>query len=134
MVPESGIIDCHKIDEISGEIMNISEKTMKTRRVELTAGGKSLTEAKIQRGMFQGKALSPLLFIITMILLNPVLGKCKTRYRLSKSHEKINDLIYMDGIKLCQKWKIIGNSNTHGRNIQSGHRNEIWHRKIHRAE
>ena len=32
---------------------------MKAWRVELTAGGKSLDEAKIQRGIFQGDALSP---------------------------------------------------------------------------
>ena len=37
---------------------------MKTWRVELTAGGRSLAEAKIQRGIFQGDALSPLLFIV----------------------------------------------------------------------
>ena len=32
---------------------------MKDWRVELTAGGKSLAETKIQRGIFQGDALSP---------------------------------------------------------------------------
>ena len=30
---------------------------------ELTAGGKSLAEVKIQRGIFQGYALLPLLFV-----------------------------------------------------------------------
>ena len=37
---------------------------MKAWRVKLTAGGKSLAEEKIQRGIFQGDPLSPLLFII----------------------------------------------------------------------
>ena len=44
---------------------------MKTWRVELTAGEKSLAETKIQRGIFKGDALSPLLFIIAMMTLNP---------------------------------------------------------------
>ena len=44
---------------------------MKTWRAELTAGGKSLAETKIQRGIFRGDALSPLLFIIATMPLNP---------------------------------------------------------------
>ena len=45
--------------KISHEIINFIEKNMKNWRVELTAGGKSLAEIKIQRGTFQGNALSP---------------------------------------------------------------------------
>ena len=36
---------------------------MKTWKVERTAGGRSLAEANVQRGIFQGAAKSPLLFI-----------------------------------------------------------------------
>ena len=78
---------------------------MKTRRVELTAGGISLAEIKIQRGIFQGDALSPLLFIIAMMPLNHILKKCSTGYKLSKPQEKINHLMYMDDIKLFEKMK-----------------------------
>ena len=49
---------------------------METWKVELTAGGKSLVEATIQRGIFQGDALSPLLFMITMMPLNHMLREC----------------------------------------------------------
>ena len=76
---------------------------MKNWRVELTAGGKSLAETKTQRGIFQGYALSPLLFIIAMMPLNHILRKCTARYKLSRSQEKINHLIYMDDIKLFVK-------------------------------
>ena len=76
---------------------------MKNWRVELTAGGKSLVETKIQRGIFQGDALSPLIFIIAMIPLNHIPRKCTTGYKFSQSQEKINHLMYMDDIKLFAK-------------------------------
>ena len=54
MVPQSWIIHCLKMYQISHAIINFIEKTMQTWRVELTAGGRSLAETKIQRGVFQG--------------------------------------------------------------------------------
>ena len=59
MIPKSWILNYLHIYEISDEVINFIEKTMKTCRLELTAGGISLDETKIQRGMFQGDALSP---------------------------------------------------------------------------
>ena len=55
---------------------------------------------KIQRGIFLGDALSLLLFVIAMMLLNHVLRKCTCGYKLYKSEEKINHLMHMDDIKL----------------------------------
>ena len=40
--------------KISHEVINFIEQTIKTWRVELTAGGRSIAETKIQRGIFQG--------------------------------------------------------------------------------
>ena len=47
IVPQSWIINCLKMYVITDEVINFIEKTKKTWREELTAGGKSLTEAKI---------------------------------------------------------------------------------------
>ena len=91
--------------KISDEVINFIEKTMKTRRVELTAGERSSAETKIQTGIFQRDALSPLLFIIAMMPLNHVLRQCAAEYKLSRSQEKINHLMYMDGIKQFAKNK-----------------------------
>ena len=74
--------------KISHEVIDFIDKTMKTWRVELTAGGRRSTEKKIQRGIFQGDALSPLLFIIAMMPLNHILRKCTAGYKLSRSQEK----------------------------------------------
>ena len=65
--------------KISGEVINFIKKTMKTWGVELREGGRSLAEAKAQRGIFQEDALSPLLFIIAMMPLDHILRKCNCR-------------------------------------------------------
>ena len=89
--------------KISYKIINFIDKTTKTWRVELTTGGRSLAETKIQRGISQGDALPPLLFIIVMMPLNHILRKCTAGYKLSRSQEKMNPLMYMDDIKLFAK-------------------------------
>ena len=62
MVPQSLILYCLKMYKIPNHVVQFIEKTMETWKVELTAGGKTLAEVKIQRGIFQGDALLPLLF------------------------------------------------------------------------
>ena len=57
-VNQTWIINCPKMYKISTEVINFIQKTMKTWSVELRAGGRSLAEVKIQRGNFQGDALS----------------------------------------------------------------------------
>ena len=76
---------------------------MKTWRVEMTAGGKSLAEAKIQRGIFQGGAQSPLLFTIAIMKINHILRKCWASYKHNRSQEKINHLVDIDDIKVFAK-------------------------------
>ena len=104
MVPHSWIINSLLMYKISDEIINFIDKTMKTMKtVELTTGGRKLAETKIQRRIFQGDALSPLLFIIAMMRLNHILKKCTTGYKLGRSQEKVNHLMYRDHIKLFAK-------------------------------
>ena len=105
MVPQSWIINCLKMCKILHEVINFIEKTMKTWRVELTAGGRSLAETKIQRGIFQGDALSPLQFIIAMMPPNRIHRKCTAGYKLSRSQEKINHLMWVMTSDYLQKMK-----------------------------
>ena len=92
--------------KISHEVINFIEKTMQTWRMELPVGGRSLAEIKTQREIFQEEELSLLLFIIAMMPLNDIFRKCTAGYKLSRSQENINHLMYMDDIKtICQKLK-----------------------------
>ena len=50
MVPQSWILHCLKMYKIPNQIIQFIEKTMPTWRVELTIGGQSFAEVKIQRG------------------------------------------------------------------------------------
>ena len=84
-------------NKLPQNVQNItwSHKLYRDNHEKLESGNDSLAEAKIQRGVFQGDALSPLLFIIATMPLNHTLRKCTARYKLSRSHEKINHLMYM---------------------------------------
>ena len=53
-----------KMYKISDEVVKSIEYTMENWRVELTVGGKSLNEVKIQLLVFQGYALSPLILML----------------------------------------------------------------------
>ena len=88
MVLQRWIVDRLKMYKISGEVVKFIENTMENWRVELTAGRKSLTEVKIQKGIFQGDALSPLLFVNAIKPLSHILRKCTEGNKLHKLQEK----------------------------------------------
>ena len=91
--------------KIPDQVIQFIENTMQTWRVELTAGGTNLAEINIQRGVFQRDTLRSLLFLMAMMPLNFILWKSTACYKLSKSQEKINHLMYMNDIKLFAKNK-----------------------------
>ena len=103
MVLQSWIINCRKMYKISHVAINFIEKTMKTRRVDLTAVGRSLADAKIHRHIFPGDAQSPWLFPIAMMPHSHIFRKCTAGYKLSRLQEKINHLMHMNDIKLFAK-------------------------------
>ena len=70
MVPQSWILHCLKMHKITNQIVQFIEKTMQTWRVELAIEEQNLAAVKIQRGIFQGDALSPLLYVIAMMPIN----------------------------------------------------------------
>ena len=85
--------------KISDDVIKFIENTMKYWTVDLPVRGKTLAKVKIQREIFQGDALLPLIFVIVMMSLNHILRKCTGGYRLHNPQEKIDHLMDMDNIK-----------------------------------
>ena len=102
MVTQSWIGNCLKIYTIPKNIKFIME-AMKNMKVELTAGEKTSVGVKSQKVIFQGDALSPLLFVKAMMPINYILRKCTWGYKLIESQENIIHLTYMNNIKLFTK-------------------------------
>ena len=74
-------------------------------RMRLHAENK-LTETediKIQRGIFQGDPLSPLLFCICLLPLTEQLNKLDTGYEDYTTKTKISHILYLDDLKLIAK-------------------------------
>ena len=130
MIPQSWILHYLKMYKIPDQDVQFIEKTMETWRLVLTARGKSLAEVKVQRGIFLGDALSPLLFVRAMMPLNHILRKCTAGYKLNKLQQKINHLMYIDDIKLFVKNEkesetLIDAVRIYSQDIEM----DIWHRK-----
>ena len=103
MIPHSWILECLEDLGVNKQLRQFLEESMKTWRVELTCGERMLGEVKIKRRIFQGDTLSPLLFVIALIRLTNIFRKLKVGYEFSKSREKVNHLLIMDGFKFYAK-------------------------------
>ena len=101
MVPHSWIVESMKLVNISKNIIDFLTRSSETWKTELTACGEALGEIDINRGIFQGDSLSPLLFVLCMIPLSNVLKKMTPGYTLGTA--KINHLFFMDDLKLFSK-------------------------------
>ena len=62
---------------------------------------------EIRRGIFQGDALSPLLFCITLIPLTNELNRADCGYQVHGTERKISHLLYMDDLKLLGRNEMI---------------------------
>ena len=87
---------------IAKNAVNFLGKTIKCWMVELTCGAETLGEVPINRRILQGDALSPLLFIISLILLTHILSAADTWYEF-RNGEAINHLLFMDDLRLFPK-------------------------------
>ena len=92
MVPHSWIVECLKSIGVNEEIIVFMKESMKSWRVELTSSSDVLGEVQINRGIFQGDSLSPLLFIKALLPLTSILRKSKSGYKFA-SGQKINKLL-----------------------------------------
>ena len=103
MIAHSWILESLKGLGVKRQIREFLQESMKTWRVELTCGEQILGEVKINRGIFQGDTLSPLLFVTALIPLTHILRKSKAGYEFSKTKVTVNHLLFMDDLKLYAK-------------------------------
>ena len=100
MVPHSWIRECLDLFGVSENIKTLLVNSMEKWKVMQCSRNFELGEVEIERGIFQGASLSPLVFVLTLIPLSLILRKTKAAYEFSESKEKINHLLFMDDSKL----------------------------------
>jgi len=84
-VPHSWIIQSMELHKIDHKIINLVQQSMGSWNTALTSGGKHLANIKIKRGMFQGGALSLLLFCVAINPLSCILKDANQGYTLNQS-------------------------------------------------
>ena len=98
-IPHSWILRCLQLYKIDENIQAVIHQSMKLWKTTLTHDKEEIADIQIRRGIFQGDALSPLLFCLALNPLSHILRKEGKEYTM-KSGEKINHLLYMDDLKL----------------------------------
>ena len=100
MVPYSWLIECLEIYGAEENPIRFLKNTMPNWKTILTSSGTRLAEVNIRIGIFQGDSLIPLLFIVAIIPMTRVLKIKEVGYQLKKGGSRINNLMFMDDIKL----------------------------------
>ena len=98
-VPHSWILECLETLRVSPLVVSFIKHSMSCWKTELHINRTVLGSLDIKCGIFQGDALSPLLFVISLLPLTLLLRKESMWYRL-KDGQRINHLLYMDDLKL----------------------------------
>ena len=91
MIPHSWILESLELVQVSDNILKFVKRSM----ANLASRGESLAKVNIRRGIFQADSLSPLLFVICMILLTHVLRKGRARYALGGEEKIIKFYLWM---------------------------------------
>ena len=106
VVPHLWIIECLDLFGVAENIESLLVNSIAKWKVILCSRNSELGEVEIKRGIFQGDSLSPLVFVLALVPLSFILRKVKAAYEFSESKEKINDLLFMDDLKLYSRsWK-----------------------------
>ncbi|MEO0683920.1 MAG: reverse transcriptase family protein [Cyanobacteria bacterium J06649_11] len=100
MVPHDWICKVLSLSKIAGNIERLIKSSMSSWQTNLTCNGEDLGPVNINRGIFQGDSLSPLIFVMIMVPLTLLLRKEKMGIYYSEINEFINHLLFMDDLKL----------------------------------
>ena len=100
MIPHNWISECHEVFGVVGNTKNFLVNSISKWKLDLTSR-LSLGTVEIRRGIFQGNSLSPLLFVYGCIIID--FKKIKIHYEFSNKKTRMNDLLFMDDLKLFGK-------------------------------
>ena len=103
LITHSWVNECMEMFGIAKNLRTFLQKSMQQWRLSLTPNGKDLGEANVKRDTFQGDRLSPLLFVLSVVLLYLTLKKVNTCYKWRKMEYRLNHLLFMDDLKLYTK-------------------------------
>ena len=101
MGPDTWIIKCLKMDKISNKVIIFISKFMKSWKVKLAAGGPTLEEVKIPRGIFQENWLLLLLFVIAMMPLNYIVWKWTLQGATNLQEKKLKEVFFRKTHSCC---------------------------------
>jgi len=105
MVPHSWILEMLDLVGVAGNVSGLLRTSMENWRTVLTVNNEVLGEIDINRGIFQGDSLSPLVFIICMIPLSILLRRENLGYAFGDEGQLVNHLLFMDDLKMFGKNK-----------------------------
>ena len=103
LVPHSWVNECMEMFGIAVNLRTFLQKSMQQWRLLLTSNGEDLGGVTVKRGMFQRDSLSPLLFVLSLVPLSLILQKINACYKWGKKEYKLNNLLFMDDLKLYVK-------------------------------
>ena len=92
------IFDCLKKYKINSKIINFFHNAFIKFESDLVLKGECLGKVNIERGIFQGDSLSPLLFIISLFPLSETLNN--TGKHLNIKNINVNHLLYLSLIHI----------------------------------
>ena len=103
LVSHGQVNECMEMFGIAKNLRTFLKKKMQQWGLSLTTNGEDLGEVNVKRRIFQGDNLSPLLFVLKMVLLPLILKKVNACYKWGKKEYKLNHLLFMDDLKLYAK-------------------------------
>ena len=88
--PHSWFNKCIELFGIADNVKNFLEKSMEEWKLLLMSNGEDFGKFDVKRGIFQGHSSSPLLFVLSTILLSLILKKVNASYEWRKEKYKLN--------------------------------------------
>lgn len=94
MIPHSWIGKCLEIFGKAENVRGFLADSMQAWKVELTYSGESLGDVNVRGGIFQGYSMSPLLFVLSLMIipLTLVLRKAKGCYEWVNRHHTVTHI------------------------------------------